>query len=39
VAGRPGIESWWGREFPPPSRPSLRPIQPPIKWVPALSRG
>ena len=22
-----------------PSRPALRPIQPPAKWVPALSRG
>ena len=22
-----------------PFRPALRPIQPPVKWVPALSRG
>jgi len=32
----PGIESWWGRDFPHLSRPALRPTQPP---VPGLSLG
>ena len=35
----PGIESRWGRGFPPTSRPALRPTQPRIQWVPDLSRG
>jgi hypothetical protein len=35
----PGIESRWGRDFSHTSRPALEPIQPPVQWVPGLSRG
>jgi len=35
----PGIESWWGRDFPHPSRPDPGPAQPPVQRVPGLSLG
>ena len=35
----PGIESRWGRDFPHLSIPVLGLTQPPVQWVPGLSRG
>ena len=35
----PGIESRWGRDLLHLSTPALGPNQPPVQWVPGLSRG
>jgi hypothetical protein len=35
----PGIEFRWGRDFSQKSRLALGPTQPPVQWVPVLSRG
>jgi hypothetical protein len=35
----PGIEARWGQDFSHTSRPALRHTQPPVQWVPGLSRG
>jgi hypothetical protein len=35
----PGIEARWKRDFSHMSRPALGLTQPPVQWVPGLSRG
>ena len=35
----PGFEFRWVRDFPHLSAPVLGPTQPPVQWVPGLSRG
>ena len=35
----PEIESRWGRDFLHLSIPALGPTQPPVQWVPGVSRG
>jgi hypothetical protein len=35
----PGIESRWEQDFPHLSRPALGSTQPPVQWIPGLSRG
>jgi hypothetical protein len=35
----PGIETRFARNFPHLSRPALGLTQPPLQWVPGLSRG
>ena len=35
----PGIESWWGRDFPNLFRSALGPTQLPVQWVTSLSPG
>jgi hypothetical protein len=33
-----GIQSQWRQDFPSPSKPALRPTQPPVQWVPYIKQ-
>jgi len=35
----PGIDSRWGARFSEPVQTGPEPTQPPVQWVPGLSRG
>ena len=35
----PGIERLWGPDFSHPSKPAVKPTQPPTQWIPGHSQG
>jgi len=39
VLDGPGIQSWWGWDFPQPSSLGLVPTWPPLHWVPGFCPG